>query len=174
MSTQIQEGDVMRRAGKYLTFAVGNEEYGVEILKVREIIGVMDITAVPRMPDYVRGVMNLRGQVIPVIDLRARFGMPQVATTDRTCIVVVETTRGSHAVSTGTVVDGVSEVLDITEDQIEDAPRLGTQVRCDFVQAIGKIGSSVKILLNIDAVLGDIGGADAFCNEPPIAEEVCV
>jgi len=174
MSIQIEEGDALRRAGKYLTFAVGNEEYGVEILKVREIIGVMDITAVPRMPDYVRGVMNLRGQVIPVIDLRARFDMPQIEATARTCIVVVETTRGHHAVSTGIVVDGVSEVLDIAEDQIEDAPKLGTQVRCDFVQAMGKIGTSVKILLNIDAVLGDIGAADEFCSQAPIAEEVCV
>ena len=106
------------KEGKYLTFALGQEEYGLEILKVREIIGYMDITAVPQTPDYVKGVINLRGQVIPVIDLRRKFGMEPAEPTEQTCIIVVEISHAEGAISTGIVVDRVSEVLDITADQI--------------------------------------------------------
>ena len=141
------------KGGKYLTFALGKEEYGLEILKVREIIGYMDITAIPQTPSYVRGVINLRGQVIPVIDLRAKFGMECTDKTDETCIIVVEINNGKNRFSTGIVVDRVSEVLDIAESNIEDSPEFGSSVNTQFILGMGKVGDSVKILLDIDKVL---------------------
>ena len=141
------------REGKYLTFALGPEEYGLEILKVREIIGHMDVTAVPQTPDYVKGVINLRGQVIPVVDIRTLFGMETIDVTEKTCIVVVEVQRNHSTFSTGVVVDQVSEVLDISGESIEEAPHLGSSVNTDFILGIGKVNDSVKILLNIDRVL---------------------
>jgi purine-binding chemotaxis protein CheW len=141
------------RQGKYLTFAIGREEYGLEILKVREIIGYMDITAVPQTPAYVRGVINLRGQVIPVIDLRSKFRMQTAERTEETCIIVVETTQDGRKFSTGIVVDRVSEVLDIAGDNIEEAPQFDSTVDTSFILGMGKVGESVKILLDIDKVL---------------------
>jgi purine-binding chemotaxis protein CheW len=140
------------KGGKYLTFALGKEEYGLEILKVREIIGYMDITAVPRTPGYVKGVINLRGQVISVIDLRAKFSMESAARTEQTCIIVVEIRNGGRRLNTGIVVDRVSEVLNITGEQIEDAPDFGG-IDTEFILGVAKIGQSVKILLDIDRVL---------------------
>ncbi len=142
------------RGGKYLTFALGKEEYGLEILKVREIIGYMEITAVPRTPSYVKGVINLRGQVIAVVDLRSKFDMETAQRTDQTCIIVVEIRHGDRKLSTGIIVDRVSEVLDIASEKIEDAPSFGTSVNTDFILGMGKIGDNVKILLDIDKVLG--------------------
>lgn len=142
------------RGGKYLTFALGKEEYGLEILKVREIIGLMDITAVPRTPGYVKGVINLRGQVITVVDLRAKFSMASVEKTDQTCIIVVEINQAGRKLSTGIIVDRVSEVLDIAGECIEEPPRLNDSDDADFILGMGKIGESVKILLDIDQVLG--------------------
>ena len=144
---------ILEKEGKYLTFALGPEEYGLEILKVREIIGYMDITAVPQTPNYVKGVINLRGQVIPVIDLRAKFGMETTDVTDQTCIIVVETTQNNHKFSTGIVVDRVQEVLDIAGEDKEEAPQFGSSVNTDFILGMGKIGESVKILLDTDKVL---------------------
>jgi len=141
------------KEGKYLTFALEPEEYGLEILKVREIIGYMDITAVPQTPHHVKGVINLRGQVIPVIDLRAKFGMETAEVTEQTCIIVVETSQGNRKFSTGIVVDRVQEVLDIAGEDIEEAPQFGSSVNTDFILGMGKIGESVKILLDIDRVL---------------------
>ena len=141
------------RGGKYLTFALGREEYGLEILKVREIIGYMDVTAVPRTPPYVKGVINLRGQVISVIDLRRKFAMEDAARTEQTCIVVVEIAQAGRKLSIGIVVDRVSEVLNIAAETIEDAPAFGTAVDTDFILGMGKIGNAVKILLDIDKVL---------------------
>jgi purine-binding chemotaxis protein CheW len=141
------------RGGKYLTFALGKEEYGLEILKVREIIGWMDITALPRTPAYVKGVVNLRGQVIVVIDLRTKFAMEAVAKTDQTCIIVVEIAHQGRKLSTGLIVDRVSEVLEIASESIEDAPTFGTAIDTDFILGMGKVGEAVKILLNIDKVL---------------------
>lgn len=160
MSTATMEhGNSTRTAlgGKYLTFALGKEEYALEILKVREIIGYMDITAVPRTPGYVRGVINLRGQVISVIDLRAKFDMETAQRTDETCIIVVETRHGSRKRSTGIVVDRVSEVLNIAGESIEEPPAFGASVDTDFILGMGKIGQNVKILLDIDKVLGSDG-----------------
>jgi purine-binding chemotaxis protein CheW len=141
------------RGGKYLTFALGKEEYGLEILKVREIIGWMDITALPRTPAYVKGVVNLRGQVIVVVDLRAKFAMDTTAKTDQTCIIVVEIAHAGRKLSTGIVVDRVSEVLEIPGDHIEPPPSFGTAVATDFILGMGKVGDAVKILLDIDKVL---------------------
>lgn len=141
------------KEGKYLTFALAQEQYGLEILKVREIIGYLDVTSVPQTPAYVKGVINLRGQVIPVIDLRTKFGMEPSDVTDETCIIVAETRQAGRTLSTGIVVDRVQEVLDIASESIEDAPQFGNSVDTDFVMGMAKVDDSVKILLDIDAVL---------------------
>jgi len=141
------------RAGKYLTFRLGDEEFGLEILKVQEIIQMQSITRVPRTPDYVRGVINLRGKVIPVVDLRLKFGLPQVADTERTCIVVVQIHHADGMVVMGTIIDEVREVLDIPGASIEDPPSFGSSIETEFILGMGKIGQGVKILLDIDKVL---------------------
>jgi purine-binding chemotaxis protein CheW len=139
--------------GKYLTFALGKEGYGLQILKVREIIGWLEITALPQTPAYVKGVINLRGQVIAVVDLRAKFGMDATERTDQTCIIVVETLHEQRKICTGIIVDQVSEVLEIAGKNIEPAPSFGTSVETDFILGMGKVGESVKILLDIDKVM---------------------
>ncbi len=141
------------REGKYLTFALANEEFGLEILKVREIIGYIDVTAVPQTPHHVRGVVNLRGQVIPVIDLRAKFGMETAEVTEQSCIIVVEIGQKGPVCSVGIIVDHVQEVLDIAAGSIEEPPRFGASVNTDFILGMGKVGDRVKILLDIDRVL---------------------
>ncbi len=162
------------KEGKYLTFALGSEEYGLEILKVREIIGYMEITAVPQTPHHVKGVINLRGQVIPVIDLRAKFGMETAEITEETCIIVVEISQGTRKFQTGIVVDHVQEVLDIDGGDIEDAPQFGSTVNTDFILGMGKIEDTVKILLDIDKVLagddfsGLAGVKDAVTEDSPV------
>ena len=148
-----QQEATKSKGGKYLTFALGKEEYGLAILKVREIFGYMDITAIPRTPSYVRGVINLRGQVMAVVDLRDKFGMESVERTEQTCIIVVEIRRGGRKVCTGIIVDHVSEVLEVPGNKIEDPPSFGTSVDADFILGLGKIGDSVKILLDINKVL---------------------
>ena len=151
--TEQSHNAILEKEGKYLTFALANEEYGLEILKVREIIGYMEITAVPQTPHYVKGVINLRGQVIPVIDLRSKFGMETAEITEESCIIVVEIAQGKRTFSTGIVVDHVQEVLDIDGSDIEEAPQFGSTVDTSFILGMGKIGDSVKILLDIDKVL---------------------
>lgn len=146
-------GQSLDRGGKYLTFVLADENYGLEILKVREIIGMMDITAVPRTPAYVKGVVNLRGKVIPVVDLRLKFGMEAAEATEQTCIIVVDDGR----VETGIIVDKVSEVLDIASNDIEDPPSFGTSVDTSFILGMGKANDRVTILLDISRVLGNDG-----------------
>jgi len=141
------------RAGKYLTFRLGEEEFGLEILKVQEIIQLQSITRVPRTPDFVRGVINLRGKVIPVVDLRLKFGLDRAEDTERTCIVVVQIRHADGMVVMGTIIDEVREVLDIPGASIEDAPSFGASIETEFILGMGKIGQSVKILLDIDKVL---------------------
>jgi purine-binding chemotaxis protein CheW len=162
-STQASKA-LLDREGKYLTFALGPEEYGLEILKVREIIGYMEITAVPQTPHEVKGVINLRGQVIPVVDLRAKFGMETAEITEESCIIVVEISHGNRNCSMGIVVDHVQEVLDIKGQDIEEAPQFGSSVDTNFILGMGKIGDTVKILLDIDRVLGD-GDLAGLANE---------
>ena len=148
------QADMTSKEGKYLTFALANEEYGIGILKVKEIIGMMPITSVPQSPAYVKGVINLRGKVIPVIDLRLRFSMSEVEYTEKTCIIVVEikTTTGQR--QTGIVVDSVSEVLKIKEEDIEETPSFGTALDTEYIFGMAKMEGGVKILLDIDKVLG--------------------
>lgn len=141
------------REGKYLTFTLADQDYGIGILKVKEIIGLMPITSVPRTPEYVKGVVNLRGKVIPVVDLRLRFGMQKVECTERTCIVVVEIATSSGTLLMGTVVDSVSEVLSIKGEDVEETPTFGTQLDTDYILGMAKLENGVKILLDIDRVL---------------------
>ena len=137
------------RMSKYLTFNLEEEVYGLEILRVREIIGLMDITKVPRMPEFVRGVINLRGKVIPVVDLRLKFGMPSTEDTKETCIIVVDL----DDILMGIVVDRVSEVLDIDEQDIDEAPEFGVSVSTEFILGMGKARDKVILLLDIGKVL---------------------
>ncbi|MFO7910776.1 MAG: chemotaxis protein CheW [Desulfotignum sp.] len=141
------------KAGKYLTFTLAEEEYGIGILKVKEIIKMMPVTSVPRTPKFVKGVINLRGKVIPVMDLRLKFGIPAMDYTDRTCIIVVEIDTTDMTIQIGIVVDSVSEVLNIKEDEMENAPAFGTQVDTAYILGMAKIEKGVKILLDIDRVL---------------------
>jgi len=145
--------DIADLAGKYLTFNLGDEQYGLEILKVQEIIGMQGITKIPRTPAYVKGVINLRGKVIPVIDLRLKFEMGEKVFTRKTCIIVVQVSREENRLIMGIIVDEVSEVLDITGDKIEAPPSMGTRLDTHFILGIAKTESAVKILLDIDNVL---------------------
>jgi len=141
------------REGKYLTFSLAEEEYGIGILKIKEIIGMMPITSVPQTPEFVKGVINLRGKVIPVIDLRLRFGMGEIDYTERTCIIVVEIEGESGTVMIGIVVDAVSEVLNIKGEDIAETPTFGTKLNTDYILGMAKMEGGVKILLDIDRVL---------------------
>jgi purine-binding chemotaxis protein CheW len=138
---------------KYLTFSLGEEEYGISILKIKEIIGMMPITPVPKTPAFVKGVINLRGKVIPVMNLRLKFGMEEIPYTERTCIIVVETIGVRGTLLIGIVVDSVSEVLNIKNGDIEETPVLGADLDTDYILGIAKINGGVKILLDIDKVL---------------------
>ena len=140
-------------AGKYLTFLLADEEYGLEIMKVQEIIGMMPITKVPRVPEYVRGVINLRGRIIPTVELRAKFGMETVEDTDRTCIIVVELESEKGKVSMGILVDEVAEVMDFEAAEIDNPPEFGTALNTSFILGVGVVKGGVKILLDIDQVL---------------------
>jgi len=155
--------------GKFLTFQLLNEEYGLEILTVREIIGIMDITTVPQTPAYVKGVINLRGQVIPVIDLRLKFGMPEGEYGKRTCIVVVNV----DGLQMGIVVDTVSEVMDIDSASIEATPSFGTRLNTDYILGMGKVQGAVKILLDIGEVLTseEMVMMEEIAKGSPMAEE---
>lgn len=144
---------VLNLAGKYLTFCLQEEVYGLAILKVQEIIGIMPVTQVPRMPRYVRGVINLRGRIIPVIDQRVQFGLTSQSDTTKTCIIVVQVDRGGSQITMGIIVDEVAEVVDLKNDQIEPPPSFGTSVDTDFIQGMGKLGQKVVMLLDIDKVL---------------------
>jgi purine-binding chemotaxis protein CheW len=140
-------------AGKYLTFRLGGEEYGLEILKVQEIIQMQTVTRVPRTPDYVRGVINLRGRVIPVVDRRRKFGFDAADDTGKTCIIVVQITFEDSRVVMGIIIDEVKEVLDIKPENIGETPAFDKSVNTGFILGIGKIDGSVKLLLDIDKVL---------------------
>lgn len=149
MGAVAEKKDISSYEGKFLTFALSNEEYGVEILKVREILGIMEITAVPQTPDYMKGVINLRGKVIPIIDLRLKFSMPEVEHTKETCIIVAEV--GTAQV--GVIVDSVSEVTDIKGEDIEEAPNFGQELDTNFIMGLGKTKKKIIILLDIEKVL---------------------
>lgn len=157
MSTQFAQPPAhtaQQAAGKYLTFTIQRESYGIDVLKVREIIRLTNITAVPQMPGFVKGVINLRGKIIPVIDLRLRFGFNSVKDTDQTCIVVVQVKLpdGKHT-QMGLIVDGVEEVVNIATGEIEETPDFGAQISTDYIVGMAKVKGVVKTLLNIDKVM---------------------
>ena len=139
--------------GKFLTFLMANEKYGLEILKVREIMGMMDVTSIPTTPAFIRGVINLRGKVIPVVDLRLKFGIEAKEDTQRTCIIVVHLTHPGQEMVMGIIVDEVSDVLDIDRNQIEPPPSFGANIRTDFILGMGKVDQKVMTMLDIDRVL---------------------
>jgi purine-binding chemotaxis protein CheW len=144
---------VAERAGKYLVFGLGREEFGIRVMNVREIMGVQDITPVPHTPPYLRGVINLRGKVIPVVDLRVKFGLPPVEHTHLTCIIVVQVLREGSPIQMGVLVDGVAEVLTLTPADIEDTPDFGQGVVTTYLLGMAKVKNRVKILLEINEVL---------------------
>jgi purine-binding chemotaxis protein CheW len=151
-------GGKSKLAGKYLTFTLQHESYGIDVLQVREIIRLTNITAVPQMPDYIRGVINLRGKIIPVLDLRLRFGFPDAGHTDQTCIVVVQVKLADgKSTPMGLVVDGVEEVLNIADADIEETPDFGAQLDTDYILGMAKIKGAVKALLDIDQVVAADG-----------------
>ncbi len=141
------------RAGKYLVFQLDKEEFAIQVEKVREIMGVQDITQVPQTPIHVKGVINLRGKVIPVVDLRLKFGMEAAEYTHRTCIVVVQVTGPRDTMLMGVVVDGVVEVLQVADADVEDTPSFGQDVAIPYVMGLAKLKGKVKILLDIDQVM---------------------
>lgn len=144
-----QEEDTLK--GKFLTFSLGAEEYGIEIRYVTEIIGMQAITEVPDLEEYVKGIINLRGKIIPVIDVRLRFGKPPQEYNDRTCVVVVDIKE----LSVGLIVDTVAEVLTIEEQDIVPPPQLNSNNHQRFINAIGKVGNEVKLILDCDRLLSD-------------------
>ncbi len=153
-SADNESKDMLEKEGKYLTFSLANEEYGIGILKIKEIIGMMSITTVPQTPAFVKGVINLRGKVIPVTDLRLKFGMEAMEYTERTCIIVVEIIgKSGNTIMVGIVVDSVSEVLNIRGQDIEPTPTFGTTLDTDYILGMAKTEGKVKILLDIDRVL---------------------
>ena len=156
-----------RTGGKFLTFVLGGEEYGLQILSVQEIIGMMDVTPIPWTSSDIRGVINLRGKIIPIVDLRTRFGMKSTERTAETCIIVVE----ANGVRSGIVADQVSEVSDIPGAEIEDPPSFGSEIHTDFILGIGKRDGKVRLLLDLDRVLrdGDLGGLAAVGRAAPEA-----
>jgi len=157
------------RSGKYLTFMLGREEYAIRVLQVKEIMGIQDITSVPQTPSYVKGVINLRGKVIPVMDLRLKFCLPEIPYTQRTCIIVVQVQTGRISISTGIVVDEVSEVLTLAAADIEDTPDFGegTNVAGSYLLGMAKVKGKVKILLDIDRVLSgqELQGLEALARD---------
>lgn len=149
------KAEVETRAGKYLTFKISTEEYGVEILKVQEIIGIMTVTKIPKTPEFIRGVINLRGKVIPVVDLRLKFGLEAIDDSETTCVIVVQIRKADQTLTTGIIVDEVYEVVDINNEQIEDAPSFGASVETDFILGMGKVAEKVISLLDIDKVFSE-------------------
>ncbi len=142
------------QAGKYLTFTLGQESYGIAVLKIREIIRMPEVTSIPQMPEYIRGVINLRGKIIPVIDLRKRFHLTGEAAGDRICIVVVQVALAdARTTLMGMVVDAVEEVVSIQAGEVEETPRFGSQLSADYILGIAKVKNRVKTLLDIDRVI---------------------
>ena len=152
-AVDLKEEKTSTKEGKYLTFTLAEEEYGIGILKVKEIIGMIAITSVPQTPGHVKGVINLRGKVIPVIDLRLKFSLPAMDYTERTCIIVIEISKDNGNILLGILVDSVSEVLNIKGGDIEETPNFGTRLNTDYILGMAKAGGKIKILLDIDKVM---------------------
>lgn len=165
--TQTQaENKLSSISGKYLTFSLSAENYGIQILKVQEIIGVMHITKVPSSPDYLKGVINLRGKIIPVVDLRLKFNLTPIPYDEKTCIIVVDALFGERKVSVGIVVDTVLEVTLFSESSIEPAPEYGVNLSSSFIKAMGRTpDNNVVILIDIEQVLADTPARILIQNE---------
>lgn len=139
---------------KFLTFALAGEEYGISIMKIKEIIGMMQVTVLPQTPDYVKGVINLRGKVIPIIDLRCKFNLEQVEPSERTCIIVIESENDDQTQTlVGLIIDAVSEVINLKGDEVEPAPTMQSNLNEQLILGLAKCESGVKILLDIDKVI---------------------
>ena len=164
VDTTVAAGE--RVAGKYLTFLMGKEEFGLRILKVKEIIRLPQITTVPETPDYMRGIINLRGQVIPVVELRKKFGMEPTSDSVKTCIVVLQVADGRKMMDMGIIIDDVREVRDLSEADIEPVPSFGVAVVNDYLVGIGKVDKRVIMLLDSDALLNSdihaVAGSERF------------
>lgn len=144
-----QKEGVVVEGGKFLTFFLGKEEYAIEILKVQEIIGLMSITPVPRMPDYIRGVLNLRGKIVPVMNLRTRFGLELIEDTNETCIIVIQ----QNKYLMGLLVDKVSDVVNIKTEEIEEVPSVGVADQSEYLAGLGKARGSVKMIVDVQKVV---------------------
>lgn len=143
-----------RHTGKYLTFLLDGESYAIPVLKIREIIRLTRIRGVPGLPPYIRGVLNLRGKIIPVMDLGVRFGLPASVETDQTCIVVAQVrTQEDGPMAMGLIVDAVEEVVNLAEGDIEETPDFGTQISTDYLLGMAKLKGAVKMLLDLDKVV---------------------
>lgn len=145
--------DIITEATQYLTFSLGKEDFALEIARVREVLDYTNITKVPRMPEFLRGVINLRGNVVPVTDLRLKLGMSATERTVNTCIVIVEIDIDGELMHMGVLTDSVREVLDLNPDQIKPPPRLGTKLNTEFIRGMGKRDDRLLIILDIDKVL---------------------
>ncbi|MGL1902999.1 MAG: chemotaxis protein CheW [Fibrobacterales bacterium] len=150
-TTENVEKDMM--AGKYLTFTLGDEEYGLPILTVQRIIQLQDITAVPKTPDYVLGVINLRGKIIPIVEVRNKFQMESIEPTDNSCIIVVQIPVGNTELTMGMLIDAVSEVVFIDDKQMQETPEFGDGVQTEFITSMAKIDEKVVMLLDIEKIL---------------------
>lgn len=137
---------------QYVTFSLGEELFGVEVTRTREILSLTPVTKVPQTPDYLMGVINLRGQVVPVVDMRLKLGLRAGTETEDTCIIVVDVQVDGEVITVGALADAVREVMDIRSDQIEPPPRLGTRLKTEFINGMGKIDEQFVILLNIDRI----------------------
>jgi purine-binding chemotaxis protein CheW len=156
---------------QYLTFKLGNEVFATDVAKVREVLDLTNITEIPRTPDFMAGVINLRGSVVPVVDLRLCFGMSKTESTRNTCIVVVEVLLDNESIVIGALADSVEEVIDLEPEQIQPAPRMGTQIRTDFIKGMGKRDTQFIMILDIDRVFSvdDLAAVRVQeSNKPPV------
>ncbi len=144
--------DINETSQQFVTFSLGEDLFGVEVNRTREILSLTPVTKVPQTPDYLLGVINLRGQVVPVVDMRLKLGLPANAETKDTCIIVVDVLVDGEILTVGALVDAVREVLDIRSDQIEPPPRLGTRLNTEFINGMGKVDEQFMIWLNIDRI----------------------
>ncbi|MGX8881769.1 chemotaxis protein CheW [Methylovorus sp. SPW-M1] len=149
----VPSGPLLEDQQQYLTFMLGAEVFAINILSIKEIIEYGNLTIVPKMPSFIRGVINLRGSVVPVIDLAARFDRPEAVISRRTCIVIIEVQHEEVQQVIGVLVDAVNEVLEIAADQIEPVPSFGTKIRTDFIEGMGKVDQKFVIILNVNQVL---------------------
>lgn len=160
---------------QYVTFSLGEELFGVEVARTREILSLTPVTKVPQTPDYLLGVINLRGQVVPVVDMRLKLGLVAGEETEDTCIIVVDVQVDGETITVGALADAVREVLDIRSDQIEPPPRLGTRLKTEFITGMGKVDEQFMILLNIDRIFNSeelLVVQEAGQGETPVAEEL--